>query len=242
MMTIMATGIVACDDESEKPQSITTEEAATIMATSVASNSYGVMSVLNQSAEVTADASGSAGGKVQATCGVLQNVSLSGSSPIDAVIKFSYDFSYKFQLDCDDQEMPTAMNVNLSYSSSFDGPNLTSELTGNGELLVAGLGNDQESFLVDGYFKRSGSIDTKGEEPKSISGTIEITIVDVSINKETHEIMDGILTVDINGTVEGKGDFKYAGVVTFDGTSTANLRLGNANFDLSLTTGVLSQK
>jgi hypothetical protein len=237
LMSFVTVGLIACDEGSEKPQSISKEEAAVIMASSISMNSFGVASVLDESAGVSAEFAGN-GAKVE-NCGVLQNISLSGSSPVDAVVKFSYDFSYKFQLNCDEEENPNWVTVNLSYSGMFDGPQLASEHTGASELQVDGLGSDHPNFLVDGYFNRSGSIETKGDEPKSVEGSVEILIDGVTIDKENHDLIEGTLTVDISGTVEGKGDYSYSGVLTFDGSSTANLKIGRTQFAINLTTGTV---
>lgn len=233
---------MACDDDSEEPQAITTEEAAEIMATSVASNSSGVASVFDQSAEVTSDAVGSSsGGRIQ-ECGFSQNLSLSGASPIGSAIQFSYDFSYKFLLACNGDDVPTSMKVNLSYSGTFDGPQLTTEHTGTSELTVEGLEAEMNNFTMNGYYKRSGSFEWKGDELKAGSGTVDIAVDGVEVVKETHKAASGTVTVDIEGTIAGKGTYSYKGTVTFDGSTTATLNVKGTKFAVNLTTGVVEKK
>ncbi|NJM26509.1 MAG: hypothetical protein HC859_14560 [Bacteroidia bacterium] len=242
LSTILTGAVVACDDDSEKPQAITTEEAAEIMATSVASNSSGVASVFDQSAEVTSDAVGSSsGGRIQ-ECGFSQNLSLSGASPIGSVVQFSYDFSYKFLLACNGDDVPTSMKVNLSYSGMFDGPQLTTEHTGTSELTVEGLEAEADNFSMNGYYKRSGSFEWKDDEPKSGSGSVDVTVDDVAVEKATHKLASGTVTVNIEGTVAGKGSYSYTGTVTFDGTATATLNVKGTKFAVNLTTGVVEKK
>lgn len=235
---LMVSAFVACEDDSEKPQAITSEEAAAIMSASLASNSSGVSSVARQSAEVTTNAvDENSGGRTQA-CGFTQNISLSGSSPVGAAIQFSYDFSYKFLLSCS-EDAPESMSVNLSYSGDFDGPRLTSEYSGTSEVDVTGLGPEEANFMINGFYKRSASFTTKSEEAKSGSGSVDITIDEIVVDKETHHIISGTATILIEGTISGKGTYKYNATVTFNADMDAELNIKGKKFNINLETGAV---
>jgi autotransporter translocation and assembly factor TamB len=238
---LLVTAFAACEDDSEKPQAISSEEAAAIMSASLASNSSGVSSVAKQSSEVTADAvDQNSGGRTQA-CGFSQNVSLSGSSPLGAAIQFSYDFSYKFLLSCS-EETPESMSVDLSYSGDFDGPKLSSEYSGTSEVDVTGLSQEEASFMINGFYKRSGSFSTKGDEIKSGSGSVNITIDEIAVDKDTHKIVSGTATLVIEGTISGKGTYKYNGTVTFNADMDAELNIKGKKFSVNLETGATEEK
>jgi hypothetical protein len=232
---------VACQDDDEPVNSITSEEAAVIVSSSLASNSSGVTFVSGKTADVTEDLlADNAGGRV-AACGLSQNLDLSGASPDGATTTYSYDFSYKFKLNCNTESLPSDVSVNLSYSGAFDAPKLAAEHSGIAELGVSGLEEAATDFLLDGLYKRSGSFENKAAV-KSGSSSVEITLKDVTINKETHQILSGTGTYVITGTVPDKGDFNYSGDITFQGADVAELNVKGDKFTTNLKNGEVSKK
>jgi hypothetical protein len=232
---------VACQDDDEPSNSITSEEAAVIISSSLASNSSGVSFVSGKAADVTEDLlANNSGGRV-AACGLSQNIDLSGSSPDGATTSYSYDFSYKFKLNCNTESEPSDVSVELSYSGAFDAPKLAAEHSGISELEVTGLEEATTDFLLDGLFKRSGSFENK-EAVKSGSSSLEITLKDVTIDKQSHQIISGTGTYVITGAVPDKGDFNYTGDITFQGADAAELSVNGDKFTTNLKNGEVSKK
>jgi hypothetical protein len=232
---------VACQDDDEPVNSITSEEAAVIVSASLASNTSGVSFVSGKTANVTEDLlEDNAGGRV-AACGLSQNLDLSGSSPDGATVTYSYDFSYKFMLTCNTESQPAAVSVDLSYSGEFDAPSLAAEHSGIAELDVTGLEEAAENFLLNGLYKRSGSFENK-EALKSGSNSVEITLKDVTIDKQTHQIIGGTGTYLVTGTVPEKGDFNYSGDIIFQGADAAELSVNGEKFTANLKNSEVSKK
>lgn len=232
---------VACQDDDEPVNSITAEEAAVIVSASLASNTSGVSFVSGKAANVTEDLlEDNAGGRAQA-CGLSQNLDLSGSSPDGATVTYSYDFSYKFMLTCNTSSEPAAVSVDLSYSGEFDAPKLAAEHSGIAELDVTGLEEASEDFLLNGLYKRSGSFENK-ETTETGNSSVEITLKDVTIDKVSHQIISGTGTYLITGTVPEKGDFKYTGDITFQGSDSADLTVSGAKFTANLKSSEVAKK
>lgn len=174
---------VACQDDDEPTNSITSEEAAVIVSSSLASNTSGVNMVSGKTADVTEDMlKDNAGGRV-AACGLSQNLNLSGASPDGASITYAYDLSYKFKLSCTEEE-PSDVSVNLSYSGEFDAPKLAADHSGTAELDLTGLESAATDFLFNGLYKRSGSFNNK-EAVVTGNSSVEVTLKDVKVNKTT---------------------------------------------------------
>lgn len=232
---------VACQDDDEPANSITTEEAAIIISSSLASNTSGVSFVSNKSANVTEDLlADNAAGRI-AACGLTQNLDLSGASPAGATTTYSYDFSYKFKLNCNTESLPSDVSVNLSYNGAFDGPKLAAEHSGIAELTVNGLEEAAVDFLLNGLYKRSGSFENK-EALKSGNTSVEITLKDVTINKQTHQIISGTGTYLLSGTIPEKGDFSFTGDITFEGADAAELKVKGEKFTSNLKNGEVTKK
>ena len=233
--------VIACQDDDEPVNSITSQEAAVIVSASLASNTSGVSFVSGKAANVTEDLlEDNAGGRI-AACGLSQNLDLSGSSPDGATVSYSYDFSYKFILSCNTESKPAAVSVDLSYSGDFDAPKLAAEHSGIAELDVTGLEEATEDFLLNGLYKRSGSFENK-EALKSGSSVVEITLKDVTIDKVSHQIISGTGTYLVSGSVPEKGDFKYTGAIIFQGADAAELNVNGEKFHANLKNSEVSKK
>jgi|SRR5688572_4535085 len=232
---------VACQDDDEPANSITSEEAAVIISSSLATNTSGLTFVSSKAANVTEDLlEDNAGGRV-AACGLSQNLDLSGESPDGATITYSYDFSYKFKLNCNTESEPSDVSVDLSYSGEFDAPKVAADHTGIAELDVTGLEAATEDFILNGLFKRSGSFENK-ELVQSANSSVEITLKDVKIDKATHQILSGAGTFVVKGEVPSKGNFNYAGSITFLGADSAELIVNGDNFTANLKSSEVSKK
>ena len=232
---------LACQDDDEPANSITSEEAAVIISSSLAANTSGLSFVSSKAANVTEDLlEDNAGGRV-AACGLSQNLDLSGDSPDGAAITYSYDFSYKFKLNCNTENEPSDVSVDLSYSGEFDAPKLAADHSGVAELDVTGLEPETEEFLLNGLFKRSGSFENK-ELVQSANSSIEITLQDVEIDKTAHQILSGTGTFVVSGDVPSKGNFNYTGSITFLGADSAELNVNGDKFTANLKNSEVSKK
>lgn len=232
---------VACNDDDGPTNSITSEEAAVIISSSLAANTSGLSFVAGKSVDVTEDLlADNAGGRV-AACGLSQNLDLSGKSPDGATVTYSYDFSYKFKLNCSGESEPSDVSINLSYSGEFDAPKLAAEHSGVAELDVTGLESTAEEFLLGGLFKRTGSFENK-EQANSANSTVELTLKDVTIDKGTHKIVSGTGTFLLNGSVPSKGNFNYTGNITFLGSDNAELTVNGEKFSANLKSSEVSKK
>jgi hypothetical protein len=239
----LMTAFVACkDDDAKAPNAISSDEAAVMVASSFASNSSGVSFVSKETANESEDIIEENGAGRVATCGVAQSINLSGASPVGGVITWSYNFSYNFRLNCTTEEVPETITVALSYNGDFDGPKLAFEHSGLSELEVKGLEAAAEDFLMNGFYKRSGSFEIKEGEVKTGSSSIDITLTNVLIDKSTHKIVDGSSSFVLTGSVSDKGNFKYEGTVAFEGNDVAELKIKNKAYLMNLVDGSVTTK
>jgi hypothetical protein len=240
--SLMSAAFVACDDDDkEEPQAITTEEAAVMASSSLASNSSGIAFASKESADGAEDVMNDhESGRAQA-CGVSQNIDLSGSSPIGSSIAWSYDFSYKFRLNCA-EEAPKSISVDLSYNGSYDGPRAAFEHSGVSQVEVTGLAESDADFILDGTYKRSGSFTIKEGDQKAGSSSVDYTLTAINVDKDGHDIVSGTAKFVLKGSVTGKGTFNYEGNVTFQGSDKAELKIKSETYVVNLVNGELTKK
>ena len=232
---------VACKDDDSPANSITSDEAAAIISSSLASNTSGVNLVSGKTADVSKDMlEDNEGGRV-AGCGISQTLGFSGESAAGAEVTYNYDFSYEFKLNCNEESKPTEVTVALTYNGAFDAPKLAGQHNGLAELDVTDMEEAANSLLMNGLFKRSGSFENK-EAQQSISCSIEIKLEEVVINKTTEQITSGTASFDISGNVPDKGAFKYTGQVTFQGTDLAEINVGGSRYASNMKNGSVTKK
>ena len=231
-------GFAASCNEDEEKNSITTDEAASIVAVSLASN--GVNSISSTSAEYATGAiSGGAGGRV-ASCGVNESIDFSSSSDEGAAIAYNFDFNYAFKLTCEG-DAPSLLTVGLDYTGGFHSANHSIDCNGLASLKLDGLHTDLPTYLMNGDYKYDGSFVDK-QKNQSISSAITMKLTDISINKKGYQITTGKGTYSISGSVPSKGSFKYSGEIKFLGAGQAEVSVNGVVYVADMNIGTATKK
>ncbi len=231
--------VAAACSEDEPTPAINNDEAAELIGASLTVNS-GLLAIVNQSA-VAADAAvaASSSGR-QAACEYSDEADFEISSDPGTTPSFAYVFSYDFLLQCDG-ETATSLNVNATYSIEYDGPNAAFDFDGTSALSVSELQESSADYVLNGDFDRSGSYEWKQDNPSAGTSEIGITIEELVVNKESQRIVEGTATVNLSGSVTGKGSYSYSATVEFNGDGTADLTVNNAAYIVNLTSGVVTK-
>lgn len=231
-------GLAASCNEDEEKNSITSDEAASIVAVSLASN--GVNSISSTSAEYASNAvDGDAGGRV-ATCGLSESFDYSTASDEGAAVAFSFDFKYDFELRCEGDK-PSALTIGLDYTGGFHSSNHSIQCTGLADLDLDGLHTDASAFVMNGEYKYDGSFVDK-QKNQSVSSNIVMTLTDISISKTLYQITSGKGTYAISGSVPSKGSFKYSGEIKFLGAGQAEVSVNGVVYVADMNVGTATKK
>jgi hypothetical protein len=235
---IAVMGLAAACNDDEQKNSITSDEAASIVAVSLASN--GVNSISSTSAEYTSDASdGNIGGRV-ATCGLTDALNFSIASDEGVTPSYSFDYKYAFELKCEG-DLPSSLTVGLNYSGDFYSTAHSISCTGLANLQLDGLHSDAPTFGMNGEYKYNGTFVDK-QKNQSVSSNIEMTLADISINKTSNQITTGKGTYSISGSVPSKGSFKYSGEITFLGAGQAEVSVNGVVYVTDINVGTATKK
>ena len=223
----------ACNDDDESASvAVANDEAADMIATSVASNSGGLSLIIDDTSLAT---SANAGGRVQA-CGYSESADVTKSNKAGATITYNYDFHYDYAVTCTNA-IPSTFTTNATYSGSLDGLRIATENAGKANLSVKTLDATFTYFTFNGSYDRSGSFESKVRNKNTSASTITINLTDVIVDKNTRTITGGTASIDIAGTVTGKGAFSYSGTITFKGNKIAELNINGTKYSVNLETG-----
>lgn len=224
----------ACNDDNEKISPQVSEEVSLLVATSVASNTYGVHALIGQSTVFYNDAINTTGGR-QSVCDYTESGEASVESAPNDPISYSYSYSYDIAVNCSSIQVPTSLSVGFSYAGSFDGPKLVWEHEGTGDFDITL--SPVQHLIYNGTFERSGQYDLKERENINGSSSVELTLTNITVDPETESIVSGqgeyTITVSRNDTV-----YTISGSLIFNGDGTATLEINGSEVTFDLITSV----
>ncbi len=208
---------------------VSTDDAATIMANSLSSNSGGMASAsadVALNAQVTFNANPG--------CGGTKTYSFTRQNPQGATTTYSYSFNYTYTLNCVNNT-PDNVTSSATSTGSFSGPNLTSNDTGTSTFTVGGLSPSATAYTLNGEYKRTGSFTRKTGNMATGNSNVDITVSNLMVSK-TGGVASGSATYTLSGS-SAKGSFSFTGTITFIANNQANVVINGTTYLVDLTTG-----
>jgi hypothetical protein len=147
----------------------------------------------------------------------------------------SLDLSWTFDLVCGGTfELPQSANFDFNSAGNYSTPRLVSEDSTQFAGEVAGLQIQASDYLWGGDVVRSGREDlTINGQTATLTTDMDLTVVDVTIPKQSSEISSGSgtfsITVDQNGTIT-----TYSGTITLHGGGSATIVVNGNTYDISI--------
>lgn len=227
---------VACnDDDNNNTTKLSSQEQAEMVASSMGQS--GFAGSAEQSAEYADDATAS--GKLQ-ECGYTNEGNFELGGTLGQIV-FSLNYSYDVALNCDGNEEPESFTSSFDYEGSYTGPRFESDYSGNGDLTLTSLDEEDDSFELNGSYERSGEFKTKedGEVSEEGQHSLDIDANNVMINKGTKKITSGSAAVSASGSIEGRGSYSFDADVTFNSNGTATIDVAGDTYTLTLSSNTL---
>jgi len=225
---LLALAAISCGDDDDNTARLTGEEQAELVASSMGKS--GFSGSAEQSAEY-ANTSGGSAGRI-AECGFTSNGTFDVGATLGQ-ITFDVFYTYTLALTCNANDEPETFTSTFTYSGEFDGPRIYTNHSGNGSLVITSI-NTGTDFVLNGSYDREGTFESKVGDRPSGSNNIEIEANVVKINKSTHIITGGSASVQANGMIQGRGNYSFSSVVTFNGDGTANIEVSGETYRLNL--------
>ena len=234
-LALVLLGAVSCSKSNTSPAisgNVSNAEAADIAASSLSSNANGVANI-SDDATSTAQTMAAA----NPTCGTIKSDTISRGSASGAPSAYSYHLTYNYVVKCSSLNVPDSLLTNLTYSGSFNGPNLSSSNSGSSIFTVGGLGSASTAFVINGEHKRSGQFKSKIDTTNAGYSSTDIVVTNLTLKKPSRMIESGSATISVTGNVSKKGNFSYTGTIVFNGDGTAKLTLNGTVYNINLYTG-----
>ncbi|SFB87858.1 hypothetical protein SAMN04487891_103189 [Flagellimonas taeanensis] len=236
-LATLALTAISCsnDDDSthNTEETITEEEAVEAIAMALSPESGGMVEQTNQ-AIYTIEEDNSATNKGEDyECGVEYESSYNISGQSGSI---SYDASlvWSWMMDCGSGTIPSAADFELSGTSSYDGPRISSEATTAATINIQNLEDGESSYVVNETFTFTGSQESFVQNQNAFTSTIEFTTTNLTILKANYNVASGSVYASFEGRASNGNSYDYSGTLIFTGNQTATLTMGSGNtYDLA---------
>ncbi len=227
---LLALGACSKSNNDSATATITTDDAATIMANSMSSGSGGMVSA---SADVTVNAQLTF--NANPGCGGTKTYNFSRQNPANSSVTYSYAFNYTYTLNCVNN-VPDNVSSSATSTGSYDSPSWSSTDNGSSTFAVSGLAPSATAYNVTGEYKRSGSFTKKTGNMNTGSNNVDILVNSLVIPKSGGVITSGSATFNLSGT-SNNSSFSFNGTITFTGSNQANLVVNGTAYVVNLING-----
>jgi hypothetical protein len=230
----------SCDkDEDENQIQISGEEAAAIIASSIGADDAGLITIFSDALDVVNEVTAeSTGGRLAASCGSSDVLSWNSASQPGETPSYSFGYEYGWTLTCDGTQQPSILALSIAYDGNLTSEDFNTTYDGGGELTVTGLLAEQ--LVFNGLYNQdiSYSIVSEGQQ---YSGTHKLvyTLTNVTMTKETEEIVSGSAALILSGT-SNQGVYSITANITYNGDGTATVVINGQAYGVDLSTGMVN--
>jgi hypothetical protein len=249
IVLLLLVGVFSCKKDNSATTALTSDQAADMASSALASNSGGV-AFMSDNISANAAAVTSVGGKTINAVGVASVKQACGTTLTDsatysgttASVTFNYFAKYTHTLNCNTQEQPDNIVNTLAYNGTFSGPRISTTATGTANATIAGLTTAAASFVINGEYKRAGTFSSKVGNMATGNSNVDIVVTNLTLSKPGRTISSGTATFSVTG-MAGKLTYNFAGKITFNGDGTATLAVtGGSTYVINLATGVYTKQ
>ena len=221
------TALTSCrKDPEEIIELLSNSEAAEIVETALATKTAGLTMPAIDAAQI-----------IEAylnNCNVPGDTTLS-KSKVAGPATYSYTFSMDWLITCSNLNVPQSAEVDIAANGSFSTLHWTGSDVSAGNLTYTGLDFQAPAYIINGSYSLEGDItgSLRKVDP-SFNCTTELTVVNMTIDKDALKVTGGSGTVKITGTTANGGSKTLDGSLTFnsDGTATVKVNGYEHTFEL----------
>lgn len=222
------------DDSNDGPEtSITEEEAAEAIAMAVSPESGGMVEQTNQAIYTLEEDNSTANKAEDYECGVEYGSSynISGQS---TNVDYSASLTWNWIVDCGTGTLPVTVDFDLTGTSSYNGPRISSEATIGADITIENLSDGESSYVVNETFSMTGFQESFVNNENAFTSTIEFATTDLTILKANYNVVSGTVYASFEGKASNGNTYDYSGTLVFTGNQTATLTMGSGNtYDLA---------
>jgi len=210
---------------------VTVDDAAELVAFSIANRTYGAVNDLNYVANNVLVAVG---------CNESEsNARKVTETSIDGEISVTYDISENYAKSCNGEEMIT-YSFNADQELTSVRLNLDQNITGTWS--VAGVENSSTELTYNGDYNRTGLWTYNLDDNHTDNVTFSSVLQEIKANPDNGQITSGTANFQINGTSTSDDAYSYSGSIEFQGNDISIITFQTGEqYELNLETGEVTR-
>lgn len=234
MIALVATTFLStsCDnDDEDDTVVITVDDAAELVAFSLANRTYGLVHTLNNVAEEVLDL---------VDCNESQSSSDSVSdSSSDGEVSVTYELTEDYSKDCEGEE---TVNYGFSIQQVLSSVRFDYDIEIIGTWTIAGVQDGSTEITYNGPYDRSGLYTYNLQDDHTDDVSYNSTMNDVTYSPDLERITGGTSTFSMEGTSTVYEPYAYGGTVEFQGSDISIITFDTGEqYELNLETGEVTE-
>jgi hypothetical protein len=223
---------ISCSDDDEpEPVTITIDDAAELVALSIANRTYGVVNDLNYVANNVLEL---------VDCNESESTSRTANeTSSDGEITVTYDISENYSKTCGTEEI---VNYSFNADQLLTSNRLDLEHDLNGSWAVGGIESGSTELTYNGSYSRSGLWTYNLEDNHIDNVTFSSILSNLKADPSDGRITGGIATFMMNGTSAVYDSYSYEGNIEFQGSDISIITFQTGEqYELNLETGTVTR-
>ncbi len=227
-ITVTAT---SCDEEDETTILISVDDAAELVAFSLANRTYGGIYNLNYVADEVLEL-------VDCNESQTNDRTVSDTSR-DGEISVMYDITEEYSKTC---EVTETVLYSFAQNQLLNSVRYDLDQAINGSWSIDGVQEGSAEITYNGPYNRSGSWTYNQEDNHTDDITYSSTFIDITYDPNSERITGGTSTFTLDGTSTVYESFSYAGDVVFLGSDISVITFQSGEqYELNLETGEVTE-
>jgi len=234
LVVFLAVGVLtACNkEEAVVEQSISEEEAVEMVELALSSESAG----LTEDVEMAASISDEQLEKASPNCGIQFDTSFTVTNNPQALRTYEYTTSLGYELICEGI-FPSALDLNATSTGTYSSNRRDLSYEVNYNSTIDNLRANEPNFSYSGTTTRDGEQllhATNFKEERTTNSVMTLETTELLVDKETYEIVSGVTTFSLTGTVRNGNAYSYQGSITYLGNGAATIEINGNTYDIQI--------
>ncbi len=217
------------DDSTNNTESLTEEEAVELIEVSLQTRTGG----LHQAAKMYSENIKKAI-IVNEICNTLQ----------EDTFPYTYEgnlitadrlFNLSYNVRCNFFNIPQTAEITATSSGTFTTQRIVSNDNSQTSLSVSGMQLLSNTLLFNGTYTREGTSQiTINQTIRNINSSFDLEIINLTIDKQTLEIISGNALVNLTGTTNQGNPFSFEGAIIFNDNQTITLIINGNEYEINI--------
>jgi len=235
-LIIIWTGFYSCNRDKSNSDSISSDEAAEIIAASLSSDTGGTTAQFEDAAELS-DKINDTANKEE-----VYDTTFTVNNRDGARIKFEYTFHYEYGIKYNSDSELFEFYANFDTDGKAESPRVSMVDNSDGSLTLTGLEQSENYYIISGSASRTGNQTISINEKKDVASTINFTFKEIKLKKSDYTIESGSGNITIVGKTSEGNDFSFTGTLIYKSDGTIILTINGEEYVIDVNSGEINSQ